>query len=180
MLQGNLRVTVSHQCGNVINGHASLKKQACKSVPEPMRCVAIHFGKMDAPFHVALSDGRIAGIRAETDQLWRYMDLWKLVSMLANRGLYFPVVATLGDQLEAAPLELPEGGLIIEKFQRSGISGGSGVARSSSVAGIAPHTNRGRCGKFTLVATRVSRVTRLFKHCPMLLIQPGRILPLST
>lgn len=73
---------------------------------------------MDAPFHVALSDGRIAGIRAETDQLWRYMDLWKLVSMLANRGLYFPVVATLGDQLEAAPLELPEGGLIIEKFQQ--------------------------------------------------------------
>ena len=73
---------------------------------------------MDAPFHVALSDGRIAGIRAETDQLWRYMDLWKLGSMLANRGLYFPVVATLGDQLEAAPLELPEGVLIIEKFQQ--------------------------------------------------------------
>ena len=36
MLQGNLRVTVSHQCGDVINGNASLKKQACKSVPEPL------------------------------------------------------------------------------------------------------------------------------------------------
>lgn len=46
------------------------------------------------------------------------MDLWKLVSMLANRALYFPVVATLGDQLEAAPLELPEGSSNLDKFKQ--------------------------------------------------------------
>jgi hypothetical protein len=37
------------------------------------------------------------------------MDLWKLVSMLEHQALYFPVVALLGDELEAAPAELPNG-----------------------------------------------------------------------
>src|SRR2546429_8668857 len=44
-----------------------------------------------------------------TARIWRYMDFGKLVSMLANGALYFPVVASLGDELEAARPRLPIG-----------------------------------------------------------------------
>jgi len=40
-------------------------------------------------------------------RIWRYMDLAKFASMLQNEALYFPVVAELGDDLEAAPPRVP-------------------------------------------------------------------------
>lgn len=39
--------------------------------------------------------------------IWRYMDLPKFIPMLKRRALYLPVVATLNDDFEAAPLTLP-------------------------------------------------------------------------
>jgi hypothetical protein len=40
-------------------------------------------------------------------QLWRFMDLAKLVSMLDHSALYFPVLAALDDELEGALPRLP-------------------------------------------------------------------------
>jgi hypothetical protein len=48
-------------------------------------------------------------------RIWRYMDLAKFVSMLQNNALYFPVVADLGDNLEAAPPRLPSNASAMER-----------------------------------------------------------------
>lgn len=42
-------------------------------------------------------------------QVWRYMDLGKLVSMLDHNALYFPTLAALKDELEGAPPRRPLG-----------------------------------------------------------------------
>lgn len=52
-----------------------------------------------------------------TPGIWRYMDLGKLVSMLAFQALYFPVVALLGDELEAARPRLPAGSTDMDQRQ---------------------------------------------------------------
>ncbi len=46
------------------------------------------------------------------------MDLWKLVSMLEHRALYFPVIAELNDGLEAVPLKLPHGSTEQDRWQQ--------------------------------------------------------------
>ena len=40
-------------------------------------------------------------------QLWRFMDLAKLVTMLDRQALYFPVLAALDDKLEGALPRVP-------------------------------------------------------------------------
>ena len=70
---------------------------------------------MDDAFRVAYSDGSIGRIRAETSEIWRYMDLGKLVSMLQHRALYFPVIASFPDALEAARPKLPGGTAAIDQ-----------------------------------------------------------------
>jgi len=42
-------------------------------------------------------------------QLWRFMDLAKLVSILDRNALYFPVLASLNDELEGSPPRPPQG-----------------------------------------------------------------------
>lgn len=51
--------------------------------------------------------------------IWRYMDLGKLISMLVHQALFFPVVASLGDELEAARPKLPAGSTETERRQAS-------------------------------------------------------------
>jgi len=72
---------------------------------------------MAGDYHVAYSDGRIGRIHADTREIWRNMDLWKLVSMLEHRAPYFPVVALLGDPLEAAPPRVPNGSSSDEEWK---------------------------------------------------------------
>lgn len=48
-------------------------------------------------------------------QLWRFMDLAKLVSILDHRALYFPVVAALDDKLEGALPRVPTGATPFDK-----------------------------------------------------------------
>jgi hypothetical protein len=73
---------------------------------------------MSDTFHCAYSDGSIARITSPTREIWRYMDLGKLVSMLQHKALYFPVVAALGDELEAARPRLPEGSSADDQHKR--------------------------------------------------------------
>jgi hypothetical protein len=62
----------------------------------------------DVYYHALYSDGSLSAISSPTRELWRYMDLWKLVAMLRNEAVYFPVLASLSDELEAAEPRLPE------------------------------------------------------------------------
>jgi hypothetical protein len=62
---------------------------------------------MDVIRRIGYSDGSIAKIPDDT--IWRYTDFGKFVSMLANRALYFSVLAAFDDQLETALPVLPEG-----------------------------------------------------------------------
>jgi toxin ParE1/3/4 len=66
----------------------------------------------------AYSDGSIARVNPDTPVIWRYMDLGKFVSMLEHGGLYFPVVAALGDELEAVRPRLPDGSSETEEWKR--------------------------------------------------------------
>jgi len=50
-------------------------------------------------------------------QLWRFMDLAKLVSMLDHNALYFPVLASLNDELEGSPPRPPQGSTDEDKLR---------------------------------------------------------------
>lgn len=58
--------------------------------------------------NLGLSPVPVSDIPDWNARIWRYMDFAKFVSMLQNGALYFPVVATLGDDLEAAVPRLPK------------------------------------------------------------------------
>jgi hypothetical protein len=72
-------------------------------------------------YHCASSDGSIAGVAAPSPDVWRYMDLWGLVSMLEHNALYFPVLAELGDELEGARPRLPKRSMASDETTRGGV-----------------------------------------------------------
>lgn len=71
---------------------------------------------MDAEtLNLQLSTQPITEIPDWSARIWRYMDFAKFVSMLQNEALYFPVVAELGDELEAASPRLPGDATALEQ-----------------------------------------------------------------
>jgi len=66
--------------------------------------------KTDCPAEIldlGFSKEPLSPLPVEESRIWRYMDLAKFVAMLQHGALYFPVMAKLGDDLEAAPPRLP-------------------------------------------------------------------------
>lgn len=61
-------------------------------------------------------------------QLWRFMDLAKLVTMLDRQALYFPVLAALDDKLEGALPRVPPDATARERRMHGTFGGITGLS----------------------------------------------------
>lgn len=115
--RGRIHQAAGHRGANPRLNRRPGDKRVKKPRNMPKIVSGEQMGSLDCPdvLRLAYVDMGTDNVPESETQLWRFMDLAKLVSILDHQALYFPVVAALGDKLEGALPRVPPGATPLDK-----------------------------------------------------------------